>query len=79
MRLIAAVTQATASLLLASLALGTQAAEKFPTAPLRLVVGTPAGGTTDIIARHLSQRLSELLNQPVVVENRPGASGLIAA
>jgi tripartite-type tricarboxylate transporter receptor subunit TctC len=55
------------------------AAEKFPSMPIRLVVGTPAGGTTDIIARQIGQRLSEALNQNVIVENKPGASGLIAA
>jgi tripartite-type tricarboxylate transporter receptor subunit TctC len=59
--------------------IGAQAAEKFPSMPIRLVVGTPAGGTTDIIARLLGQRLSEALNTSVIVENKPGASGLIAA
>jgi tripartite-type tricarboxylate transporter receptor subunit TctC len=59
--------------------LGLQAAEKFPSMPIRLVVGTPAGGTTDIIARQIGQRLGEALNQSVIVENKPGASGLIAA
>jgi tripartite-type tricarboxylate transporter receptor subunit TctC len=57
----------------------TLAAEKFPSQAIRLVVGTPAGGTTDIIARQIGQRLSEALSQSVVVENKPGASGLIAA
>jgi tripartite-type tricarboxylate transporter receptor subunit TctC len=65
--------------LLCWFAFNSQAADKFPSAPIRLVVGTPVGGTTDIIARQIGQRLSEALNQPVVVENKPGASGLIAA
>lgn len=48
-------------------------------APLRILVGFPAGGSTDAIARHLAQGLSERLQRSVVVENRPGAGGQIAA
>jgi tripartite-type tricarboxylate transporter receptor subunit TctC len=51
----------------------------YPTRPLRLIVGYPAGGPSDISARILGQSLSERLGQPVVVENRPGASSNIAA
>jgi tripartite-type tricarboxylate transporter receptor subunit TctC len=69
----------TSVILFLGVAFTSQAAEKFPSAPVRLVVGTPVGGTTDIIARQIGQRLSEALNQSVVVENKPGASGLIAA
>jgi tripartite-type tricarboxylate transporter receptor subunit TctC len=47
--------------------------------PLRMWVGTPAGGTTDVIARLVSNSLADLLGQALVVENRPGVSGLIAA
>jgi tripartite-type tricarboxylate transporter receptor subunit TctC len=71
--------KAIAAITLTLLSVGLQAAEKFPSMPIRLVVGTPAGGTTDIIARQIGQRLSEALNQNVIVENKPGASGLIAA
>lgn len=46
---------------------------------VRLLVGTPAGGTTDVIARLLATRLSDLLGATVVVENKPGVSGLLAA
>ena len=55
------------------------AADKFPATPIRMMVGTPAGGTTDVIARLIAQKMSDSLGQAVIVENRPGASGLIAA
>lgn len=52
---------------------------KWPERPVRLVVGFVPGGGTDVSARILSTRLSTLLGQQIVVENKPGASGLIAA
>jgi tripartite-type tricarboxylate transporter receptor subunit TctC len=55
------------------------AGQAWPTRPLRLVVGFPAGGTTDIAARLIGQWLSERLGQPVVIENRPGAGANLAA
>jgi tripartite-type tricarboxylate transporter receptor subunit TctC len=51
----------------------------FPERPIRLVVGFPPGGATDILARILSQHMPESIGQPVVVDNRGGASGTIAA
>jgi len=54
-------------------------ASTFPDRPIRLVVGFPPGGATDILARILSQHMPESIGQPVVVDNRGGASGTIAA
>jgi len=54
-------------------------AQAWPNRPLRLVVGFPAGGTTDIAARLIGQWLSDRLGQPVVIENRPGAGANLAA
>ncbi|MCC7426942.1 MAG: tripartite tricarboxylate transporter substrate binding protein [Alphaproteobacteria bacterium] len=53
--------------------------EVFPNRPVRLVVPYPPGGTTDIVGRLVAGRLSEIWRQPVVVENRAGASGSIGA
>src|SRR5258708_3983008 len=67
----------------AALMVGTAAAqerpEAFPTRPVKIVVPFPAGGPTDILARVITQRLSEVWGQPVVVENQPGANTAIAA
>jgi tripartite-type tricarboxylate transporter receptor subunit TctC len=53
-------------------------AQAYPTRPVRLIVGYSAGGTADIVARIIAQRLTERLGQPVVVENKPGATTNIA-
>lgn len=53
------------------------AQEKFPSHGMRIIVGYPAGGVTDIAARVVGEMLARKYGQPVVVENRPGASGVI--
>ena len=64
---------------LLSLAPSIVAAQSFPAKPIRLLVGASPGGTTDTLARAVGQETAKLLAQPVVVENRPGAGGNIAA
>ncbi len=56
-------------------ALAAQAAEPYPSRPVKIVIAFTAGGTTDIVARMLTPRLTERLKQPFVIENRPGAGG----
>ena len=53
------------------------AQENFPSRPIRLVVSFTPGGGADFTARTVGQKMGELLGQPVVVENRPGANGLV--
>lgn len=53
------------------------AAQDYPVKPIRIIVSFSAGGTTDVIARQIANRLSDRWKQPVVVENRPGAGGTL--
>ena len=54
-------------------------AQGFPVKPVRMLVPYPAGGTTDLMARALQEPVQKMLGQPVLIENKPGASGIIAA
>jgi tripartite-type tricarboxylate transporter receptor subunit TctC len=54
-------------------------AQAYPSKPIRMIVPFPAGGTTDIVARIVAQRMSESMGQPVTVDNRGGAGGAIGA
>ena len=60
-----------------SLAAGAASAQTYPNRVVRLVVPFLAGGSTDIVGRTVAQKLSEMWNQPVVVDNRPGGSTMI--
>ncbi len=62
-----------------ALACTTSLAQDFPNKPIRLVVGFAPGGATDILARMMGQGLTARLGQPVIVDNRPGANGALAA
>ena len=72
------VSLAVAAGLLGWSAAGNEAIAAFPERPIRLLVGFAPGGGNDILARYVAQRLQESLKQTVIVENRPGASGLLA-
>ncbi len=62
-----------------AIAAAVAAAQSYPTKQVRIVVGFPAGGATDVVARAMAQRMNEAFGQPVIVDNRPGAASNIGA
>lgn len=72
------VVGAAAAVLLAALA-GNAVAQDYPSRPLKIVVPFGAGGVADLTARTVAQKLSQTLGQPVVIENKPGAGGVLAS
>ena len=66
------------ALLLWLVMIGSALAADYPTRPIRLLIGFPPGAGMDAVARPYAQRLSEILGQPVIVENRPGAGGAVS-
>ena len=68
-----------AVLAITAVAACTARAEDYPTRPIKIVSPHPVGVATDILGRALALKLNESLGQPVIVENRPGANGMIAA
>src|SRR5437868_13280829 len=54
-------------------------AQGYPNRPIKFVVPFPPGGSTDVIARTVQPKLAEFLGQPVVIDNRVGATGIVAA
>ena len=65
--------------LAAMLATPALAQTAYPSQPLKLIVPYPAGGATDTLARTVGQKLQEAWGQPALVENRPGAGGMVAS
>ncbi len=62
-----------------ALPLSAAQAADYPTKPVKIIVGYPPGGTTDLLARLVGVQLQDGLKQPVVIENKPGAGGGIGA
>ena len=78
------VTTAVAALSMVVVCSGAQAApnpgaESYPSKPIRFLVGFPPGGGNDTMARMFGQKISDRLGRPVVIDNRPGAGGNVAA
>jgi tripartite-type tricarboxylate transporter receptor subunit TctC len=74
-----AILRATACVALFAMTAGTAAATDYPTRPVRIIVGFPPGGATDLVARIIAPKLGEALKQQVIVDNRAGANGTIGA
>ena len=66
-------------LVVMALLAGTASAQTYPSRPVKVIVPFPPGGTTDILARIVAERLGPILGQPAVIENRAGAGGAVGA
>jgi tripartite-type tricarboxylate transporter receptor subunit TctC len=53
--------------------------DPYPSKPIKLIVGYPAGGASDVAARAVGNKMADFLGQPVVIENKPGAAGNIGS
>jgi len=73
------IARCVAALLALVAAAGPGSAEDYPARPIRVIVPTAPGGMADILARHFGQKFGEKIKQPVIVENKTGAGGAIAA
>jgi tripartite-type tricarboxylate transporter receptor subunit TctC len=78
-QVIRALRMVVAGVLMSAMGSAALAAEAYPSRPIRIVLGSAAGSGSDVVTRVMSTRLSENIGQPVVVDNRPGAAGLIGA
>ena len=65
------------ALLLAALGLSQALADEYPTRPITLIVPFPAGGGVDVVGRIVADKLATALGQPVIIDNRGGAAGVI--
>jgi tripartite-type tricarboxylate transporter receptor subunit TctC len=54
-------------------------AQDFPSRPIRIVIAFPAGGPTDFVGRLVADKVKDILGQPVIIENKPGANGALGA
>ena len=72
-------TIAVVSALLLTSTLANAQSEPYPSRPIKLIVGYPAGGASDVTARAVANKMVDFLGQPVVVENKPGAAGNIGS
>ena len=73
------ILRVTTCVALLAMTAGTAAATDYPTRPVRIIVGFPPGGATDLVARIIAPKLGEALKQQVIVDNRAGANGTIGA
>ncbi|MDB5812422.1 MAG: transporter, partial [Betaproteobacteria bacterium] len=77
--MIASIKQIIAACVIAVPAFGAHAQVDYPVKPIKIVIGFPPGGPTDIVGRPVSAKLSQLTGQQFIIENRAGANGILAA